>query len=128
MLYYQCQGYFLQDLCPREDGFTGSYANKKNKGLDHRQGAGSRRKIRPNDKRRISNILKSVPRIYVRQLTTQLESNVGKSTVHRYLKRHNFVNSPVIRLPALTDLQIQKRINWCKEMKGFDWSETLIYG
>ena len=99
---------------------------KKNKGLDHRQGAGAPRKIPPNDKRRISNILKSIPRISVRQLTTRLESNVGKSTVHRYLMRENFVKSPVIRVPALTDLQIQKRIKWCREMKGFDWSKTFF--
>ena len=76
-----------------------------NKGLDHRQGAGAPRKIPPNDKRRISNIMKSVPRISVRL---------------------NFVKSPAIRVPALTDLQIQKRIKWCKEMKGFDWSKTFF--
>ena len=99
---------------------------QKIKGLDHRQGAGAPRKIPPNDKRRISNILKSTPRISVRQLTTRLESNVGESTVHRYLMGESFVKSPAIRVPALTDLQIQKRIKWCGEMKGFDWSKTFF--
>ena len=65
---------------PERTAFRVLALMKKNKGLNHRQGAGAPRKIQPNDKRGISSIIKSVSRISVRQLTTRLESNDGKST------------------------------------------------
>ena len=116
----------LRSLIPERTVYRIINSIKNNKGLEHKSGAGRPSKIHPNDKRRISNILKSTPRISIRRLTSRLEANVGKSSTHRYLKRENFVKSPVIRVPALTDFHVQKRINWCKEMKEFDWSKTFF--
>ncbi|KAI6651091.1 hypothetical protein LOD99_5668 [Oopsacas minuta] len=92
----------------------------------HKRGAGRPSKIEANDKRRIAASYQSNPRTSLRSILPRLSSPVSISTLHTQVKRQNFVSKRAVRVPALTDLHVSKRIAWCKEMKCFDWSKTFF--
>ncbi|KAI6648132.1 hypothetical protein LOD99_11941 [Oopsacas minuta] len=99
---------------------------KDKKSLQHKRGAGRPSKIKANDKRRIAALYQSNPRTSLRSILPRLSSPVSISTLYAQVKRQNFVSKRAVRVPALTDLHISKRIAWCKEMKCFDWSKTFF--
>ena len=99
---------------------------REKKTLQHKKGAGRPTKIQGNDKKRIASILNCNPRTSLRSILPKLGVNVSISTLHAQVMRQNFLNTRAVRVPALTDLHVSKRIAWCKEMKGFDWSKTFF--
>ena len=119
------------DICrwtniPKQTVFRILTLIKDKKSLLHRKGAGRPSKIKPDDNKRIAAILKSNPRTSLRSILPKLSVNVSISTLHAQAKRQNFVNKRAVRVPALTDLHVSKRIAWCKRMKALDWSKTFF--
>ena len=55
-----------------------------------------------------------------------MSTKVSISTLHAHLNRQNLVKVLALRVPALTDLHVTKRLQWCKTMKGFDWSKAMF--
>ncbi|KAI6658789.1 hypothetical protein LOD99_15114 [Oopsacas minuta] len=99
---------------------------KDKKNLQHRKGAGWPSKIKANDKRRIAALYQSNPRTFLRSILPRLSSSASISILHAQVKRKNFVSKRAVRVPALNDLHVSKRIAWCKEMKSFDWSKPSL--
>ena len=62
-----------------------------------------------------------------KQITTELSSifrvSVTPRTVRRHLANMDYKNSVPKTIPQLTSKQVKKRVDWCKEHKGFDWKK-----
>ena len=56
----------------------------------------------------------------------KLGRKVAKSTLSTELKRRGLQYHPVFRIPALSPMHITKWLDWCKKMRGQDWSNVFF--
>ncbi|KAI6648331.1 hypothetical protein LOD99_12140 [Oopsacas minuta] len=66
------------------------------------------------------------PRITLNECRAKLSTPVAKSTLSEEMKRRGLQYRQAVRIPALSQLHITKQIEWCKRMRGQNWSKVFF--
>ena len=98
--------------------------------IEHQKGAGRPRKLTTTDRRRLGYLLSQNKRQSVEKLRCELINrgsvSVCNETVRTELKDLGWVKSRGIPSPILTDLQKQRRVQWCEEHRDTDWTKVFF--
>ena len=56
----------------------------------------------------------------------KLSTPVAKSTLSEEIKKRGIQYRKAVRISALSPLHIAKRMEWCRKMRGQDWSKVFF--
>ncbi|KAI6654438.1 hypothetical protein LOD99_834 [Oopsacas minuta] len=96
------------------------------KSLTHKKGAGRPQILHKSDRNRIMALVQHNPRITLNECRAKLSTPIAKSTLLEEMKRRGLQYRQVVRIPALSQLHITKRIEWCKRMRSQNWSKVFF--
>ena len=96
------------------------------KSLTHKKGAGRPPKLHNADRKRIVALVQHNPSITLNECRAKLSTPVANSTLSEEMKRRGLQYRQAVRIPALSPLLIAKRMEWCRKMRGQDWSKGFF--
>ena len=96
------------------------------KSLTHKKGAGRPLKLHKANRNRIMALVQHNPRITLNECRAKLSTPVAKSTLSEEMKRRGLQYRQPVRISALLPLHIGKRMEWCRKMRGQDWSKVFF--
>jgi hypothetical protein len=83
-----------------------------------------------SDKKRISNIANSNPKLSCAQIgkiaASRGSPEVHPTTVLRHLKKSGYLKLIPKKIPILTERHRKNRVEWCKKHLNTDWSKVVI--
>ncbi|KAI6647786.1 hypothetical protein LOD99_8501 [Oopsacas minuta] len=97
------------------------------KSLTHKNGAGRPQILHKSDRNMIMALVQHNPRIItLNECRAKLSTPVAKSTLSEEMKMRSLQYRQAVRIPALSQLHITKGIEWCKRMRGQNWSKVFF--
>ena len=96
------------------------------KSLTHKKGAGRPPKLHKADRNWIMALVQHNPRITLNECRAKLSAPVAKSTLSEEIKRRSLQYRQAVRILALSPLHITKRMEWCRKIRGQDWSKVFF--
>jgi transposase len=97
---------------------------KETKTVHDRPHPGRKRKLSASDTKEVIRMAKK--RKFAPEIARSLGEKVSERTVQRTLKRVGYFYRKVKKIEKLTNTHKKKRVEYCKEMKGSNWSTVLF--
>ena len=97
---------------------------RKTKTVHDRPHPGRKRKLSAAETKEIVRVAKK--RKVSTEIARSFKKKVSPATIQRALKREGFFYGKIIKVEKLTKVHKEKRVQYCEDMEGFDWSSVLF--
>lgn len=97
---------------------------QETKTVHDRPHPGRKRKLSPAETKKVVRMAKK--RNFAPEIARSCKKPVCARTIQRTLKREGFFYGKVIKVEQLTKAHKERRVKYCEEMEGFDWSTVLF--
>ena len=103
---------------------------KNGQGVERRSGSGRPHKLKPDDRRRITQLANHHPMMNCATIAEEVAKrgspSVSRWTIGRSLRRSGYLKWLPQVVPNMTPQHMQKRVEWCQANLNSDWSKVIF--
>lgn len=105
----------------------GIYKTAKEQGLYRRKkGSGRPTILKPNDKQRITKLIKKDPYQSCVSIQRTLNLDVSHDTIYRYIRKTGLTHKKATRIPKLSKQDNFSRLSWASKFEHRDWNKIVF--